>query len=134
MEQIKDLSERGFYIGAHSKDHPHFAMLGPKDRLTQFRESMEYLRTGLDLRDGIFSFPFSDDGIPADFFSAMRAPGMPVLDASFGTAGLKKDPEDTHFQRIQMETRRASALRIIKGEYLYYLGKGPVGKNKLIRK
>jgi len=133
MEQIKELSDRGFYIGAHSKDHPHFALLSPTDRLIQFKESMEFLQDGMDLKYGIFSFPFSDDGVPADFFSAMRKQGMPGLDASFGTAGLKNDPVNNHFHRVQMETRKASALQIIKGEYLYYLGKGPVGKNELKR-
>jgi hypothetical protein len=133
LEQIKELSERGFYIGAHSKDHPNFAQLGSKERLAQYSDSMDYIRGELNLPYGIFSFPFSDDGVPSGFFRAMKTSGMPELDASFGTAGLKKDPEDNHFHRIQMETRRTSALRIIKGEYLYYLGKAPVGRNELLR-
>ncbi len=133
MEQIKELSDRGFYIGAHSKDHPHFADLKGIERLNQFKDSMIYLRDALDLRYGIFSFPFSDDGVPSEFFSAMKSADMPELHASFGTAGLKNDPEENHFHRIQMETGHTSARRIIKGEYLYFLGKGAVGKNILKR-
>ncbi len=133
MEQIRELSDRGFFIGAHSKDHPHFGLLNQRERLSQFRESLEFLQKELDLGYGIFSFPFSDDGVPGNFFSAIKAPGMPRLDASFGTAGMKNDPEKNHFHRIQMEAENASARRIIKGEYLYYLGKGPVGRNELRR-
>lgn len=129
LDQIKELSERGFYIGAHSKDHPQFGQLLPEEQLSQYQESMDFIQKELSLPYGIFSFPFSDDGVPSGFFRAIRSDGMPLLDASFGTAGLKNDPEKNHFHRIMMETRNASARRIIMGEYIYYLGKGPFGKN-----
>jgi hypothetical protein len=90
---------------------------------------MDFIQKDVSLPYGIFSFPFSDDGIPSGFFRKIQSAGMPRLDASFGTAGIKKDPEPNHFHRIMMETRNASARRIIMGEYLYYLWKAPLGKN-----
>jgi peptidoglycan/xylan/chitin deacetylase (PgdA/CDA1 family) len=131
LDQVRELSERGFYIGAHSKDHPRFAEISPAQRLTQYRESMEYIGNNLEPEYRLFSFPFSDDGVPSEFFREMNSSEAP--DASFGTAGLKNDPVGNHFHRIQMEAGKASAKRIIKGEYLYYLFKGPVGRNVIRR-
>ena len=133
LQQLKKLANMGFYIGAHSKDHPLFAELRPPDRLFQYRESMEFVQKELGTGYGIFSFPFSDDGVPASFFEEIKREGMPPLDASFGTAGLKKDPVHSHYQRIPMEAGRGPVRRLLRGEYLYYLAKGPVGKNKIVR-
>lgn len=134
IDQLRELASQGFYIGAHSKNHPIFAQIPPEERLRQYRESMEFVRRELNTPYGIFSFPFKDDGIPLAFFREMQKEGMPGLDASFGTAGLKKDPLPFHHHRIQMESGRASAARIIRGEYLYYMAKSPAGRNKIRRK
>jgi len=134
MDQIKDLMEKGFYIGSHSKDHPRFGVISPQNRLTQYRESMEYLEKNPGTGYGLFSFPFSDDGIPARFFNELRKEGMPRLDASFGSTGLKADPVDFHHQRIPLEAGRAGANRLIRGEYLYYLAKSIAGKNTISRR
>ena len=56
------------------------------------------------------------------------------MDATFGTAGLKNDPVDSHHQRIPMEMNRLPASLMIKGEYTYYLLKGLFGRNVIIRK
>jgi peptidoglycan/xylan/chitin deacetylase (PgdA/CDA1 family) len=134
LQQVKELANQGFYIGAHSKDHPVFTEIDPGDRLIQYRESMAYIQKELDTGYGIFSFPFSDHGVPGEFFELIRAGGMPRLDASFGTAGLKRDPVPFHYQRIQMETGKAPARQLVRGEYLYYLTKGLAGKNLVKRK
>ncbi len=134
LEQLKDLSAKGFYIGAHGKDHPLFSEIDAGQRLIQYRESMEYIQNELGTGYGIFSFPFSDDGVPGDFFREIRSEGMPSLDVAFGTAGLKNDPLPFLYQRIQMEVGRVSARRYTRGEYLYYLAKGPAGKNTITRK
>lgn len=133
LQQLRELGNQGFYIGAHSRDHPEFKGISAGDRIMQYRDSMEFLQKELGLKYGLFSFPFSDGGVPAEFFDQVRQAGMPRLDASFGTAGLKRDPLPNHFQRIQMETRRASAGCLIRGEYLYYLAKAPAGRN-LVRR
>jgi peptidoglycan/xylan/chitin deacetylase (PgdA/CDA1 family) len=134
LVQLRDLAMQGFYIGAHSSDHPPFMEIDTTERIRQYRESMEFVQKEMNLDYGIFSFPFSDQGIPGDFFRDIKAKGMPRLEASFGTAGLKKDPVLFHFHRIQMETRKAPASRLIRGEYLYYMAKGLVGRNMIRRK
>lgn len=133
IQQLRDLSEKGFLIGSHSKDHPRFSKLSPQERILQYKESMEWLDKELGLGYGIFSFPFSDDGVPSAFFDEIRSGGMPQLHASFGTAGLKTDPLPFHHQRILMEEGGDSGRRYLKGEYLYYMLKAPLKKNLIAR-
>jgi hypothetical protein len=59
--------------------------------------------------------------------------GMPKFDATFGTAGLKKDPVDFHFQRVPMEMNGFPASLVVKAEYIYYLIKGLLGRNEITR-
>lgn len=133
LQQLKNLSDQGFYIGAHSKDHQLFANLSMQDMLMQYRESMEFVRNEIGTGYGIFSFPFTDDGVSARFFEEIKGEGMPPLDASFGAAGLKNDPLPFHYQRIPMEIGRIPACLLLRGEYLYYLAKGIVRKNEIKR-
>jgi len=133
LKQLNGLSDQGFYIGAHSMDHPLFANLRLEDMLEQYRESMEYVRLEIGGKFGIFSFPFTDDGVPGRFFEKIMGEDMPPLDASFGSAGLKKDPVPFHHQRIEMEVGHVPARTLLRGEYLYYLAKGLVGKNWIER-
>lgn len=131
--QISELAQSGFYIGAHSKDHPLFADLSPEEQISQFRDSLNLLQEEFRLDNGLFAFPFTDDGVPSSFFSALSSEGMPLLDATFGTAGLKQGEMDFHFQRIPMEIKKIPASRILKGEFTYYLMKGLIGRNKIRR-
>ena len=94
---------------------------------------MDFLQNELRIDYGVFSFPFSDDGVPAEFFRDINSEGMPRIDASFGTRGLKKDPVSFHHQRIPMENGTAAGSILIRGEYLYYLAKGLFGKNEVKR-
>jgi len=131
--QINELADTGFYIGAHSKDHPLFTDLTRDEQITQYRESLSLVQEEFGLPYGLFSFPFTDDGVSASFFAALSEEGMPTLDASFGTAGLKFDPVDFHFQRVPMEMNRFPASLMVKGEYTYYLLKGLLGRNEITR-
>jgi len=131
--QISELAGTGFYIGAHSKDHPLFAELGEEEQIFQYRDSLTLVQQEFGLPYGLFSFPFTDDGVSASFFAALSREGMPPLDATFGTAGLKMDPVDFHFQRVPMEMNRFPASLMVKGEYTYYLLKGLLGRSEITR-
>lgn len=131
--QISELARSGFYIGAHSKDHPLFKNLAQDEQIEQYKDSLGLVQQEFRINEGLFSFPFTDDGVSASFFTALSAEGMPPLDATFGTAGLKEDPVDFHFQRIPMEVKKIPASRILRGEYTYYLMKKLVGRNKMRR-
>ena len=131
--QISELARSGFYIGAHSKGHPLFTDLAQDEQFSQYRDSLILVQQEFGLTYGLFSFPFTDEGVSSSFFTALSAEEMPPLDATFGTAGLKEDPVDFHFQRIPMEMKKIPASRILKGEYTYYLLKGLLGRNKIAR-
>jgi peptidoglycan/xylan/chitin deacetylase (PgdA/CDA1 family) len=131
--QISELAHSGFYIGSHSKDHPLFSDLARDEQISQYKDSLSLIQREFGLTYGLFSFPFTDDGVSASFFEALSAEGMPTMDASFGTAGLKEDPVDFHFQRVPMEIEKTPASSILKGEYTYYLLKSLFGRNKMTR-
>ena len=127
-EQIKILMEQGFTFGAHSIDHPLYHQLTIEEQLHQTEESVQKVNNQFDTGYKVFSFPFTDDGVDTSFFENIRG----KVDATFGCAGLKKQEYDFHYQRILMETN-GEAKQILKTEYLYYLMKGVIGRNKVIR-
>jgi peptidoglycan/xylan/chitin deacetylase (PgdA/CDA1 family) len=131
--QIEELARSGFYIGAHGTDHPLFNELDGAHQLAQFRDSLSMVQQEFGLSYGLFSFPFTDHGVPSSFFAALSGEGMPPLDATFGTAGLKRDPLSFHFQRVPMEVGQFPAARLLKGEYLYYMLKGLTSRNEITR-
>ncbi len=131
--QIFELAETGFYIGAHGKDHPPFKDLTMEEQVSEYRDSLSLVQEKFRLPYGLFSFPFTDDGVSSSFFDVLKGKGMPSLDATFGTAGLKLDPVKFHFQRVPMEMNRLPASLVVKGEYAFYLIKSLLGRHKMTR-
>jgi len=131
-EQVEQLQADGFHLGAHSLDHPLYALLPLAEQLRQTRESLAWIRERFGAADRLFAFPFTDDGVPAAFFRQLyREPAE--LDLSFGTAGQKRDIVSQHLQRIPMEVGPLSAREIVQGELLYHLLRAPFGKNQIRR-
>lgn len=129
--EVKDLASRGFYIGAHSLDHPDFSLLSQEEQFIQYNRSLEVVKTLFGQREGLFAFPFGDDGSDPGLFGKMRKKGG--LLASFGTAGLKCDPVEFHCQRISMEKPALPASARIKGEYLASFVRTVLGRNTVCR-
>jgi len=132
-EDIETLQKSGFTIGSHGIDHPLFRTVSEKEQQRQVRSSMEFLKENFAVSPLLFSFPFSDEGVSADFFNHLYLPeGMTEL--SFGISGLKKETFPFHLHRISMETGSDSARHILYGEYLWYISKSVFGKNTIRRK
>ncbi len=129
---IRQLLSQGFTIGAHSHDHPEFRCITPAEQLRQVNLSTDYLKEKFGIKQLLFSFPFSDDEVSKLFLDELYPPRGEV-ELSFGISGLKKEEQTRHLHRIPMETGVSSALRIVKGEYLYYLLKAPFNKNRITR-
>ena len=127
-KQIKELIGKGFTFGAHSKDHPLYKDLDFAEQLSQTQESLATIKSQFNLEYSVFSFPFTDDGVPQQLFNELTK----FTDLTFGCAGIKEDSANNHLQRIPMETSQ-SGKEIIKSEYLYCLIKQTIGKNKIIR-
>lgn len=129
-DQIKEMIKEGFTFGAHSLRHENFEDLSLDDQLVNLNESVADIKQRFDLKYSAFAFPFTDHGVSANFFEKAEK----TLDASFGTAGLKKRDYGFHLQRLPMEKSSLSAEALIQSEYLYYFLKMPFGKNRVQRK
>jgi peptidoglycan/xylan/chitin deacetylase (PgdA/CDA1 family) len=128
-KQIMDLVDWGFEIGGHSPAHADFSRLESGEIFTQVRSSVEDLQARFQVNTRYFSFPFTSAGIPTEVIHRLLDEG--VAEVLLGTAGLKQT-DKTHFiQRIPMEEFEGPARKALKTEYLYYLMKGPFGRNKL---
>lgn len=128
-EQIHDLLEWGFDIGGHGADHEEFSLMEEDEMIRQVRESVEDLQERFGVKTAWFSFPFTSDGVPGSVIRTLLEEN--VAGALFGTAGLKKTGLRRFIQRIPMESMQGNALKRLKTEYLYYLLKIPLGKNRL---
>jgi peptidoglycan/xylan/chitin deacetylase (PgdA/CDA1 family) len=127
--EILELIDQGFYFGGHSIDHPLYHAISKKEQWRQTYESVQFAQKSFNLPNAYFAFPFTDFDVKRTLFDQMESKNI----ISFGTAGLKKQNFPHHFQRIPMEIGDYSAQQIIHTEYLYYLIKEPLGKNKIRR-
>lgn len=130
-EQIRCLQQQGFHFGAHSIDHPLFQYLDLPEQVRQIELSIKMICNTYDVDYKIFSFPFTDYRVSAEFFRRIQAGG--IADHTFGCAGLKMDTAPHHFQRIPFEMANLSARQILNSELIYYLLKLPLGKNMIRR-
>lgn len=128
-KQVMDLLSWGFEIGGHSPAHADFSRLGPKEILSQVRSSVEDLQVRFQISTRYFSFPFTTAGIPSEVIHSLLNEG--VASVLLGTAGLKKTDKKGYIQRIPMEEFNGPARKALKTEYLYYLLKGLVGRNRI---
>jgi peptidoglycan/xylan/chitin deacetylase (PgdA/CDA1 family) len=129
--EICDLKNAGFSIGLHSFNHPEFYLLNEPEMEFQVAESRKRLKelTGID--SGLFSFPFTDSGVPDQFIQSLVDKHQMT---TFGTAGIKDDAIEGHFQRIPMDARPASsAIQLIANEIIRYRAKVFFNRQKVKR-
>ncbi len=131
--EIRNLLDRGFYIGGHSHDHPSFRDLDADAQFDTIISSVEDIRRRFGIPYSLFSFPFSDIGVGKKVFGKLYPEGRTLLDASFGTSGLKADEAYPHFQRIPLEKSGIDAENYLKTEYFYYILKSMTGRNRISR-
>jgi len=128
--EIAELVEKGYHIGSHSYDHPLFTDLNEEQMKFEAMASLEDIEQRFNPSMKFFAFPFTDGGISARVIHAVFE-NRP--DAIFGSAGLKREKQSSHFQRIPFEKSKSSANVILKTEYLYYILKALVGQNVIKR-
>lgn len=116
--QLLDLQNKGFSIGAHSCNHPEFWTISATEQLDQIRKSMAWINENVQPKIKAFAFPFTDNGVSQQVFETIQHDN--ICDITFGTAGLKYDTVDTHFQRYPIEMP-GDFVQNIKTEWLYFL-------------
>ncbi|MFW6257654.1 MAG: polysaccharide deacetylase family protein [Prolixibacteraceae bacterium] len=124
-EQVKKLASEGFCIGAHSHTHPEFYEISAAEQLSEVRESMARVVQLVKPRLKVFSFPFTDSGVPATLLKTIQQENL--CDFTFGTAGIKKDSVCFHIQRYPAE-QPGDFIRNLKGEIVYYFMRAWSGK------
>lgn len=107
--QIRNLIEKGFYIGAHSMDHPFFKDLCIQDQFRQTIGSLRFIKNNYGPHYSLFAFPHNDYSISKEFFYKVEN----ITDLTFGTCGIKKDPIATNLQRINFERTLRPASHIL---------------------
>lgn len=132
LDELIDLKEAGVLIGAHSIDHPLFCQLNEIQQFIQIKESVNWVNKNFNQQLSVFSFPFSDFGVSKNLFDKIYNNATFRLDYSFGTAGIKKEKNKQHLQRIAMEQGK-SAKKVLLYQYLYFLLKAPLLKNTIRR-
>ncbi|MFP4557372.1 MAG: polysaccharide deacetylase family protein [Bacteroidales bacterium] len=130
LNEVKGLAADGFAIGAHSMDHPNFAEIPPEMQKLEILNSLEWVQKNVPNQQKLFAFPFSSDGVSANVLRYFLKDNSKSIDMMFGTSGLKLSPSSKLLQRIPMEIKGKTGEQILKGEYLYYIAKAIVGKNK----
>jgi peptidoglycan/xylan/chitin deacetylase (PgdA/CDA1 family) len=131
--QIRYLIDQGFYVGAHSIDHPEYIKIPYDEQLKQTLESIHWIKSNFKQKHNLFAFPFTDYRISGKFFNTIYASEKPLVDLSFGCAGLKDELYPKHLQRLPIEKSKQLAKQIIRNEYLAYIGKKLIGKNAIKR-
>ncbi len=127
--EVKDLLKWGFDIGTHSSDHADFTSLDALEMKQQVKASIEDLQKRFGVQTAYFSFPFTSDGVPGEVIDSLLEEG--TASALLGTAGLKRTGKRSYIQRVPMDKYDMPALEILKTEYLYYMLKMPLGRNRL---
>lgn len=129
--QIQELIQQGFTFGSHSVDHPILCDLSFEEQQLQISQSFAALIDKFQIKNKYFSFPFNDEGVTSEFMEWMYK--AQDIKLSFGISGLKDDTSKYHLHRLPMEGSHDKAEYLVKSEYLYYLAKSVVNKNRISR-
>lgn len=124
LEQLTDLSKKGYIIGAHSVNHPLFSEISLDKQIDQVERSVDWVQQHFPNQPKVFAFPFTNHGVDRKVYNYFIDPKSPRLDFMFGTAGHKPTDSSRFLHRIPMEIGLMDAKKRLKGEFFYYLAKG----------
>jgi peptidoglycan/xylan/chitin deacetylase (PgdA/CDA1 family) len=111
---IRKMIDEGFEFGSHGIDHPLFSLLKRRTTIDHIRSSVEDLKKRYNLDHRYFAFPFTDSGVQDSTIEYLFKHN--IIDAGFGTAGLKDDKWPRYFQRVPMELLDKDARTTLRGE------------------
>ena len=123
--QLKDFQQEGFTIGAHSNHHPEFWQITEEVQKQEIVSSMKWIEEQLNSKIKAFAFPFTDSDVSISVMKALQKEN--ICDISFGTAGIKFDELDNHFQRYPVENS-SDFIGDLKSELVYFQFRKMIGK------
>lgn len=127
-QQILQLKAQGFSIGAHSFNHPEFWDISKEEQLNEVRKSMNWITEKINPAIKTFAFPFSDSGAAKSVLQTIKKEN--ICPITFGTAGVKYDEMDTHFQRYPVEVS-GDFKDNVKAEFVYFKLRKLIGKARV---
>jgi peptidoglycan/xylan/chitin deacetylase (PgdA/CDA1 family) len=130
--QIRELIKKGFTFGAHSIDHPEYRYIPFDEQIRQTWESINQITGKFNLNYRVFSFPFTDHEVSVQFFKEINKDNS--IGFTAGSSGIKKDSIKNNIHRIPMDEYNLKGRTRIKIDYIYYLIKSVIDKNKITRK
>ncbi|HSO86130.1 MAG TPA: polysaccharide deacetylase family protein [Draconibacterium sp.] len=125
IEQILNLKSQGFSIGAHSYNHPEFWKISEEEQMDEIKRSMNWLVEKINPEIKAFSFPFTDSGVSLKVLKDLKSGN--ICDVTFGTAGIKHDELEHHFQRYPVE-KNGDFMQNLKEELVYFALRKQIGK------
>ncbi len=130
LHEIKNLATQGFTIGAHSVSHPNLSYIPSEDAIKEICNSLDWVQENIPNQPRLFSFPFTDHGLPARVYDYFFSQNPLLVDCMFGTAGLKPAWSEKLRHRIPMEVPGRNAREVLGGEMLLYAAKCIVGRGR----
>jgi hypothetical protein len=113
--QVRVLLGHGFSIGAHSVDHPKYALVPLEEQIRQTMASMRFIDDTFATDCASFAFPHTDADVGLAFFqAAFKGGGLRI---SFGTGGLARHFFPRNLERFSMEKTEWPAHRILALQY-----------------
>lgn len=89
-EQIREMHEAGFTIGAHTVSHTKLSLLAPDQIETEIVESARFVQEITSAEKVPFSFPYSASGADRSLLAAIRK-RHPFLGLFYDTMDLRQD-------------------------------------------
>lgn len=108
-EQIARLVKDGFYIGAHSKDHPNYSELSLEDQVHQTIESIRIVKQYFSLSYAVFSYPYGVPGNSEEYLNIIRK----EVDLTFSTSNQLDPKVFWNIPRINFERSLLPARSIL---------------------
>lgn len=130
-EQVRALHQKGFTIGGHSMDHPHYKFLNETDQLLQTRSSLMEVNELAPSKQKYFSFPHQDHTIRQSFFNAILQEFPDLI--LFGTQNQKDEAINKTLHRFNGENPEIKLESMAKAVMLYTAINGKMKKNSIIR-
>lgn len=123
--QLLELKEQGFSIGAHSIKHPEFWLISEEEQLNEMKQSVNWINENINPSIKSFSFPYSDFGSSKKIINTIKNEN--ICDIVFGTAGIKYDEAENILQRYPVE-QEGGFMGNLKSELVYYKIRKRIGK------
>lgn len=97
-DEIKDLINKGFQVGAHSIDHPLYSLLHEKEQIHQTVDSVNWVADTFGLKYKAFAFPHTNEGVKNSFFENVIGGENPPIDLILGNSSgmLENNPRIMH--------------------------------------